>query len=64
MQLKENSARSEWGGLRIDEGPAKGLITSIAFFNGNTVTNLHIGAANTDQALIIKKIIDSIIVNN
>lgn len=47
--------------VRIDEGPIKGELTSIAFFNGTTVTNLQLGAVNNEaQASVIQKIIDSI----
>jgi tetratricopeptide (TPR) repeat protein len=51
--------------IRVDEGPAKGEIISIAFFEGNTVTNIQLGSINTeDQASIIEKIINSIKINN
>ncbi|MDW0119901.1 MAG: hypothetical protein QOK64_05200 [Nitrososphaeraceae archaeon] len=51
--------------IMIDEGPAKGELISIAFFEGNTVTNLQLGAVNNeDQASVIEKIIDSIKINN
>jgi hypothetical protein len=51
--------------VRVDEGPAKGELTSVAFFNGNKVTNLQLGATNNeDQASIIQKVIDSIKITN
>ncbi len=51
--------------IRIDEGPTIGELISIAFFEGNTVTNVQLGAVNNDdQALVIEKIIDSIKTNN
>jgi len=47
--------------IRIDEGPAKGNITSIAFFKGNEVINLQLGASNNpEQASVINRIINSI----
>ena len=51
--------------IRMDEGPVKGELISIAFFNGNTVTNFQLGAVNNeDQSSVIEKIIDSIKINN
>lgn len=51
--------------IRIDEGPAKGELISIAFFNGNNVTNIQLGAVNNEvQASVIEKIIDSIKITN
>lgn len=48
-------------GIRIDEGPIQGELTSIAFFNGKTVTSLQLGAVNNEaQASVIQKVIDSI----
>lgn len=29
--------------IRVDEGPAKGESTSVAFFKGNEVTNIQLG---------------------
>jgi hypothetical protein len=51
--------------IKVDEGPAKGESTSITFFKGNEVTSIQLGATNNaDQASIIKKIVDSIKINN
>ena len=51
--------------IKIDEGPAKGESTSITFFKGNEVTSIQLGATNNeDQASIIKKIMDSVKINN
>lgn len=51
--------------IKIDEGPAKGELTSIAFFKGNKVINFQLGATNNeDQASIIQRIIDSVKINN
>jgi hypothetical protein len=51
--------------IRIDEGPVKGEFTSITFFKGTDVTSIQVGPANNaDQASIIKKIVDSIKINN
>jgi hypothetical protein len=48
-------------GIRIDEGPIQGELTSIAFFDGKTVTSLQLGAVNNEaQASVIQKVIDSI----
>lgn len=47
--------------IRMNEGPLMGESTSIAFFKGNEVTNLQLGASNNpEQASIINRIIDSI----
>jgi hypothetical protein len=51
--------------IRLDEGPVKGELTSIAFFNGSTVTNLQLGAVNNEaQASVIENIINSIKIDN
>jgi hypothetical protein len=53
------------GVIKIDEGPAKGIYTSITFFKGNKVIDLQIGPSNTQaQTSIINKIIDSIKINS
>lgn len=51
--------------IRLDEGPLKGELTSIAFFKGNEVINFQLGAANNaEQASIINRITESIKINN
>jgi hypothetical protein len=56
-----SSLQANKAALRIDEGPMKGELISIAFFNGSTVTNLQLGAVNNEaQASVIDKILDSI----
>jgi hypothetical protein len=63
MTISNNEANKAV--IKIKEGPAKGESTSITFFKGNEVTSIQLGATNNeDQASIIKKIIDSIKINN
>lgn len=63
MTISNNEANKAV--INIDEGPAKGESTSITFFKGNEVTSIQLGATNNvDQASIIKKIIESIKINN
>ena len=51
--------------IRINEGSITGEITSIAFFDGNIVTNLQLGVTNSlEQDSIVQKIINSIKVDN
>lgn len=51
--------------IGIDEGPIKGELTSISFFNGTTIISLQLGAVNNEaQASVIQKIIDSIKLSN
>jgi len=51
--------------VRIDEGPIKGEIILIAFFEGNTITNVDLGPINNeDPESVIEKIIDSIKINH
>jgi hypothetical protein len=53
------------GVIKIDEGPANGMYTSITFFKGNKVIDLQLGPSNNQtQSSIINKIIDSIKINS
>jgi hypothetical protein len=53
------------GVIKIDEGPQKGMYTSITFFKGNKVIDLQLGPSNNEsQSSIINKIIDSIKINS
>ena len=53
------------GIIKIDEGPQRGLYTSITFFKGNKVIDLQLGpSTNESQSLLINKVIDSIKINS
>ena len=53
------------GIIKIDEGPQRGLYTSLTFFKGNKVIDLQLGpSTNESQSLLINKIIDSIKIIN
>jgi len=53
------------GVIKVDQGPLKGLYTSISFIKGNKVIDLQLGPSNNQtQSSIINKIIDSIKIIN
>jgi len=53
------------GVIKIDEGPARGISTSITFFNEDDVISLQLGPSNNvAQSSVINKIIESIKINN
>jgi hypothetical protein len=53
------------GVIKIDEGPQRGLYTSITFFKGNKVIDLQLGPSNDEsQSSLINKIIESIRIND
>jgi len=53
------------GVIKIDEGPAKGISTSITFFNEGDVIGFQLGPSkNVAQSSVINKIIESIKINN
>lgn len=51
--------------LKIDEGPAKGLYTSVTFLKGNRIIELQLGPSNNEtQSSLINKIANSITTKN
>lgn len=60
-----SNSRANKAVINIDEGPTKGLYTSVTFLKGNRIIDLQLGPSNNEnQSSLINNIANSITTNN